>query len=114
MLSGTHVRLHVYDVYARGQASTMSRVYDVCVCMCVTLCLTHIVWVGSVSVCVCVSLCASRCVRVSLCAPRCVSLFANVSVPRTFSGGNVAACRRLPARRCCLAFEARKIMKNDL
>ena len=61
MLSGTHVRVHVY---ARGQASTMSRSYDVCVCMCVTLCVTHIVCVGSVMRvrCVCVGMWLSLCV----------------------------------------------------
>ena len=55
MLIGTHVQVHVY---ARGQASTMSSEYDVCVVyVSLTLCVSHIVCVGSLSLCGCGCVC---------------------------------------------------------
>ena len=77
-MMGTCMCVHVY---ARGQqASTMSReVEGVVVCHIVSH--SHCV---SLSLCVCVGVCVCDCVCVSLCGSGCVSLFADVSLQRTF------------------------------
>ena len=86
MLIGTHVRVHVY---ARGQqASTMSRVYDVCVCVSVTMCVTHIVCVGSLSL--------RRYVALAVWLSLCVPLWIRLSCIR-LSSENV-----LRSERCSL------------